>query len=845
MLGPLEVLEGKRPVGLAGARQRAVLTYLLIHRGEAVSVDRIVDALWGESPPATATKTVQVYVSRLRKLLGAEALVTRGGGYALVAGPDSVDADRFERLAGEGRELLAAGDAAGAAVRLREALDLWRGEALADFAYESFARTEATRLEELRLGALEDRIDAELALARHAALVPELEALVDEHPTRERLRGQLMLALYRSGRQADALEAYREGQVSLAEELGLEPGPELQRLERAILSQDPELDRPSPPARLAAIRRRRGAPLVVAGGMLLLAAAVAAWLALSDDAELAEPNSLAVIDPSSNELEATVPTGVDPAEAVAGGKYVWVANRGDDTVSKVDVKSRAVVATRSPDISVAGLAVGAGGVWVGDTRRQTLVRLDPDLQTAERTERVGPAEQDSFGSPVANPVAVGEGAVWAGRGYGSLARVNPRTVEIVDDVPVGNDPVAAATGAGAVWVVDYDDGTLARIEPRSANAVAWTTQVGQAPVAVALGEGAIWVASSQGDSVARVDPENGAVTAAIPVGRHPTGVATGAGAVWVANNLDGTVSRIDPNTNQVVATITVGEAPRGVAFAGDRVWVSIQSAEPSPPPTSSDAEVARVLTQSDPGPTDPALDLDFTRQGATCARLYNYPDRPAPEGATLVPEIAAGFPRVSPDGRRYEFRVRSGYRFSPPSGEPVTAASFSRAIQRTIDPRMGSYAGELMGDIVGAREFAAGRARDISGLEARGDRLIVELTEPAGDLTARLSATYFCPVPRGTPVDSDGVDALPSAGPYYVASHAVRSQPGAAPESELPGTTPPRARRDPLRHRLVGEACNRRGRGGEGRLPRAGCVHGRRAVVHRGLRASGRAPRTG
>ena len=163
---------GNEPVGLGGARQRAVLAYLLIHRGEALSVDRIVDALWGESPPATATKTVQVYVSRLRKILGADALVTRGHGYALIADPDGVDADRFERLAVDGRNRLAAGDAPGAAETLQEALDLWRGEALADVAYESFARTEASRLEDLRQAALEDRIDAELALGRHAALLP-------------------------------------------------------------------------------------------------------------------------------------------------------------------------------------------------------------------------------------------------------------------------------------------------------------------------------------------------------------------------------------------------------------------------------------------------------------------------------------------------------------------------------------------------------------------------------------------------------------------------------------------------------------------------------------------------
>ena len=396
-----------------------------------------------------------------------------------------------------------------------------------------------------------------------------------------------------------------------------------------------------------------------------------------------------------------------------------------------------------------------------------------------------------------------------------------------------------------MWVVDQDDGTLARIDPRSANAVTWASQVGQSPVALAVGEDAVWVASSQSDTVSRVDPESGAVTAAIPVGRRPTGVATGAGAVWVANSLDGTVSRIDPETNQVAATIAVGEAPRGVTFADDRVWVSVQSGEPPPPANASSEEVARVLVQSDSDPTDPALDLNFTRQGATCARLYNYPDQPAPEGAQLVPEIAAGPPTVSAGGRRYEFRIRSGYRFSPPSGEPVTAASFVRAIERTLDPRMGAYAGELMGDIVGAEAYAAGRAADVTGLEARGDRLIIELTRPAGDLTARLAATFFCPVPPGTPVDPKGVDLLPSAGPYYVASHDARAKLRAAPQPELRRTAPAGTRRDPLRHRLVTGARTRRGRGGTSRLPRAGCVHGGRAVVDRRRRGAGRPPRAG
>jgi DNA-binding SARP family transcriptional activator len=208
ILGPLEVVDGGRPVSLGGARQRAVLAILLLHRGEVVSVDRLADELWGEEPPGTATKTVQVYVSRLRKTLGHDVLLTRAGGYLLDIQPEQLDAARSEQLAGEGRRALARGDARTARELLGQALDLWRGPPLADLGYEPFAQAAIARLEELRLVALEHRIEADLALGDHAALIPELETLVREHPARERLRAQLILALYRSGRQTDALASY-------------------------------------------------------------------------------------------------------------------------------------------------------------------------------------------------------------------------------------------------------------------------------------------------------------------------------------------------------------------------------------------------------------------------------------------------------------------------------------------------------------------------------------------------------------------------------------------------------------------------------------------------------------
>lgn len=259
ILGPVEVLDDAgRSVALGGARQRALLAILLLHAGEAVSVDRLADDLWGDEPPATAAHTIQVFVSRLRKALrrpdGRQPIATRPPGYAIELDPGELDLARFEQLAREGREALAGGDPERAAQTLRTALGLFRGRPLAEFAYESFADPAVARLEELRLACLEERIEADLACGKHVELCGELEQLVREHPLRERLRGQLMLALYRAGRQADALEAYQAARRALVDELGIEPGPSLQELERAILRQDRTLDLPAaaPPAPAAA-----------------------------------------------------------------------------------------------------------------------------------------------------------------------------------------------------------------------------------------------------------------------------------------------------------------------------------------------------------------------------------------------------------------------------------------------------------------------------------------------------------------------------------------------------------------------------------------------------------------
>jgi DNA-binding SARP family transcriptional activator len=244
ILGPLEVWDGDTEVPVGGPRPRALLALLLLHPNEVVPADRLIDELWGEDSTEGAAGALRVNVSRLRKALPQKVLTTRLPGYVIRVEPDGLDLHRFERLVDQGRSLLDRGLPGDASQRLDDALSLWRGPALADFAYESFAQAAIARLEEIRLQAVELRIQADLARGRHDELVGELEALVVEHPFREKLRGNLMTALYRAGRQAEALEAYQDARRALVDGLGIEPSPALHALERAILSHDSSLNAP-------------------------------------------------------------------------------------------------------------------------------------------------------------------------------------------------------------------------------------------------------------------------------------------------------------------------------------------------------------------------------------------------------------------------------------------------------------------------------------------------------------------------------------------------------------------------------------------------------------------------
>jgi YVTN family beta-propeller protein len=776
ILGPFEVVVQRQAVSLGGRKQMALLAILLLHRGEPLSRDRLIDQLWGERPPATADKTLQVYVSNLRKVLGAEMIATVGRGYRLAVAPEQVDADRFETFCERGRRALADGDAATARGLLESALSLWRGEPLADFAYEQFAQAEIGRLQEAWMQALEDRIDAELALGEHETVVAELEVLVARHPARERLLRQLILALYRSDRQVDALEAYRRGRKALSDELGLDPSPRLRELEQAVLRHDPALQAPSvgsPFARRVTRPILRGGLLIALGGVILLAAAVTAVavvLSRGSGAVVPVPNSVVAIDARTNQIVGQVPAGASPAGIAFGSGSLWVANIDDQTVSRIDPVALRAQRTFTIDDTPTGIAASATGVWVVSSQANatsvTVRRIDPQFDVITQTTRIGNVVAGGPGG-----VSVNGSAIWVAPSTGQLARLDPVTGRVVQQVDPNSSPSEIAVGEGAVWVAGGDAGNVTRIDPTGLQT---PIAVGNEASAIAVGDGAVWVVDSLDDDLVRIDPQTNAVTTTIPVGTSPNDVAVGAGSVWVANGGDDTVTRIDPASDRVLATIGVGGSPQSFAFADRRAWVTIDAPNVKPAAVARQGGVLRI-DGPDVDYMDPALaylDNSWQLLHATCATLLNYPDRPGAAGSQLTAEVAKSLAARSPDGRTYTFTIRDGFRFSPPSNQPVTAQTFKYSIERSLSPRMKSPFGYQFNDIVGARAYMAGKARHITGVVARGDKLMISLVAPAPDLLTRVAQTVFCAVPDGTPIDPNGLRTIPMAGPYYIASYA-------------------------------------------------------------------------
>jgi YVTN family beta-propeller protein len=500
--------------------------------------------------------------------------VTHGLGYVVHVDPGQLDATDFADLVDSGRDALHAGRPREASDRLRQALGLWRGAALAGMSDEPFARSCAARLEDLRLAAVELRIEADLSLHRHTSLVGELDTLVAEHPYREGFQRQLMLALYRSGRQADALAAYRSTRQRLVNELGVEPSRELKELHAAILRQDPALAPPDLPR----LPRKRTRVWVAAAAMcaatLVAAVGVATVVSRpgSQPALVVVPDSLVEIDPADNVVAQVTPVGRQPDQVAFGAGAAWVVNVRDRTVSKVrpggDVDTIGGV-PRADHVVVDG-----EDVWVSSFDRSSVARIDAG--TAEVVETLGVPSRHAEG------LAVGGGYLWItnpatrrAQGVETVSLLDLRSREVVSTIPVGKTPIFTTFGYGAVWVANYDGGSVSVIRPGSS--AAESIAVCEGPLGIATGYGSVWVVCYWRRRLVRIDANTRRILARIRVGDGPLSVATGAGGVWVTNRRSHSVTRVDPRTNTVAATIRFrGDlSPYGVAVGGGGVWVSV------------------------------------------------------------------------------------------------------------------------------------------------------------------------------------------------------------------------------------------------------------------------------
>ena len=564
ILGPLEIVGDDGPITVHRGKEQALLAFMLLHPNELLPSERLIDELWDERPPATAAKILQNAVSQLRKALGDGRLETRPPGYVFHLRPGELDLERFEELARDGRS--------------EEALALWRGPPLVDLREERFADDARRRLEDERLAVLEDRIDADLVAGRGALLVPELARLVAQHPLRERMHAQLMRALYASGRQADALEAYRRARRILNDELGLEPGPELQELERKILQQDPELAPRAGRSRPAALRPRRRW-LLLAALVLAIAAAVAGVLVATAGGSkplLAKPNSLAVIDPAHNKVVGVVPIGDTPRGVAVGRGHVWTANVGEGTVTMVDPHTVRVVRTIGVGAAATDLVVADGQVWVAAGNDNKLIRLDARSGGVLETKTIS---RDL--SAAAYTITAGDTAIFVGSGD-TVYKVNAATQRFNRQRQyLGEGINDVSSHAGSIWLVT----SAQHVFQLAASDLSRRASVslGTIPVAVAIADGSVWVAgknpSGSGLAVFRIDEETARVRQTIALGGDvylpSVDLTHGFGSIWVASYDLGEVERLDPRTGDVVARIKVGGHPAGIATGSGRVWVTV------------------------------------------------------------------------------------------------------------------------------------------------------------------------------------------------------------------------------------------------------------------------------
>jgi len=515
--------------------------------------------------------------------------------------------------------------------------------------------------------------------------------------------------------------------------------------------------------------RRRGLTMIGAGVAMLAAAGAGAFLITRPPPSLASvrPNAAGVIDAASGRILAEVATGSRPDAIAFGEGAVWVANTGDDTVSRIDPSTRLVVQTIEVGNGPSGLAIGFGSVWVANSGERTVSRINAASNRVVQSITVGNG---------ATAVATGAGAVWVTNAIdGTLSRIDPVKGTVTGVYPVGASPGGITATDSAVWIADSSVGAVIRVDPASGRTVA-SIGVGNGARAIAVAKGDVWVTNALDGTVSRIDPKANRVTATIEVGEGPSGIVGSADSVWVASSVDGAVYRIDPLTN-APTRIAVGSSPQALGVANGQLWFSARASS-----ASHRGGTLRVVASADFDSIDPAIAFDFeswSLLSLTNDGLVAFQRTGGIAGTTLVPDLSTSLPRPTSGGTTYSFQLRPGLLYS--DGQPVRASDFRRAIERQwtapSDAQFGSGAPYYSG-IVGATE--CGRHRSTCDLskgivtDDKAGTVTFHLLEPNADFLQGLALSFAFAVPASVPSSDVGNRPIPATGPYRIVSYTPR-----------------------------------------------------------------------
>lgn len=787
-----------------GRQGRLVFAYLIVHQGRPVPRDELAEALWGEALPSTWEKALTVIASKLRSLLtesgvdGASALTGAFGCYRLEL-PDGawVDVAAASRATQVAEDALGSGDTDTAKREATLAESLLRRPFLPG---DDGTWVEETRrdLDCVRVRAMIVLADTSLRLGETSEAAKWAEQVTTLEPFRETGYRRLMDAHVAAGNRAEALRVYERCRRLLADELGAYPSPETDSVYRGLLegpsvrtAASLAVARPPPEVpRLADLENATsqrgvsvGGPRPLRGRRTFLVLAVLAALGVIGvvavvlevspsrshrvTAALVAADSLGVFEASGHALADTA-VGTGPHGVAVGAGSVWVTNTNDNSVSRIDPKTNAVVQTIDVPDGPEGVAVGGGFVWVADSLANAVSQIDPGTNTVVRSIPVGNGPSD---------VAFGLGDVWVTDSADrTLVQLDPVTGRASAPLTVEAGADGVAVGFGSVWVTSGSSpGSVARIDPETDVAV--KISVGDDPSAIAVGAGAVWVANGEEGTVSRIDASSNRPTGLITVGAGPAGIAASARAIWVSNELGGTLSKLDPATGRVVRTVETGNRPLGLAQTEGGLYVAVRTYG-----SAHRGGTLRILAPSLTflGRLDPAnvyhLEADqiltMTNDGLTAYRRTGGSD-----GLQLVPDLATSLPAPTDGGRTYTFQLRHGIRYS--TGNLVRPADFRHAIERSLADVNGP--GRLFfGGIIGASACTSQQCDLAGGIDADAatNSVTFHLAEPDPNFLYKLAEQSAYAVPASTPLKVPAQKPLPATGPYMLVhvdlAHRIR-----------------------------------------------------------------------